>query len=193
MAGVRILARDVLSHARYLLEKITFERQRSDGQSQTISREVFDTGHGAVILLYDPARGRVVLVKQFRLPVYLTNGEAYLIEAVAGKLEGEDPAIRIVMEVEEEAGFKIAKPVRLFEAFMSPGSFMEKLSFFIARYMPEDRVSAGGGLADEGEDIQVIEPTLDEALAMIETGEIIDVKTIALLYYAKINGLMNET
>jgi nudix-type nucleoside diphosphatase (YffH/AdpP family) len=190
--GARILAREVLSHVRYLLENVTIERQRSDGALQTVSREVFDTGQGAVILLYDPARGRVVLIKQFRLPVYLSNGEGHLIEAVAGKLEGEDPAIRIVMEVEEEAGFKIEKPVRLFEAFMSPGSVMEKLTFFIARYRPEDRVSAGGGLADEGEDIQVIEPTLDEALAMIETGEIIDAKTIALLYYAKVKGIMNE-
>ncbi len=192
MAGVRILAREVLSRVHHLLENITFERQRSDGKTQTISREIFDTGSGAVILLYDPARGRVVLVRQFRLPIYLSNGEGHLIEAVAGKLEGEDPAIRIVKEVEEEAGFRIEKPVRIFEAFMSPGSFMEKLTFFIVRYRPEDRVGQGGGLAEEGEDIEVIEPTLDEALAMIESGEIIDAKTIALLYYAKLKGLMNE-
>jgi len=192
MSGVRILAREVLSRVHHLLENITFERQRSDGKTQTISREIFDTGLGAVILLYDPSRSRVVLVKQFRLPVYLSGRDGYLIEAVAGKLEGEDPATRIVKEVEEEAGFKIEKPVRLFEAFMSPGSFVETLTFFIARYKPEDRVGPGGGLAEEGEDIEVLEPTLDEALAMIETGEIIDAKTITLLYYAKLNGLMNE-
>ncbi|WP_020175674.1 NUDIX domain-containing protein [Methyloferula stellata] len=192
MAQARILARQVLSHVRYLLEKVTIERQRSDGKTQTISREVFDTGQGAVILLYDPTRGRVALIKQFRLPVFVSNGEGHLIEAVAGKLEGEDPAVRIVMEVEEEAGFKIEKPVRIFEAFMSPGSVTEKLTFFVVRYRPEDRVGPGGGLADEGEDIEVIEPTLDEALAMIESGEICDAKTIALLYYAKVKGLMNE-
>jgi nudix-type nucleoside diphosphatase (YffH/AdpP family) len=192
MAGVHILAREVLSKARHLLEKVTFERVRSDGKTQTVTREVFDTGHGAVILLYDPARGRIVLVRQFRLPVYLSGGEGHLIEACAGKLEGETPEVRIVKEVDEETGFRISKPVRLFEAFMSPGKFMEKLTFFIARYTPQDRVGPGGGLAEEGEDIKVIEPTLDEALAMIETGEIIDAKTITLLYYAKLTGLMNE-
>ncbi len=192
MAGVRILAREVLSKAHHLLEKVTFERVRSDGKPQTITREVFDTGHGAVILLYDPARGRIVLVRQFRLPVYLSGGEGHLIEACAGKLEGETPEVRIVKEVEEETGFRISKPVKLFEAFMSPGKFMEKLTFFIARYTPQDRVGPGGGLAEEGEDIQVIEFTLDNALTMIETGEIIDAKTITLLYYAKLNGLLNE-
>jgi len=192
MAGVRILAREVLSKVHHLLEKITFERVRSDGKTQTITREVFDTGHGAVILLYDPARGRIVLVRQFRLPVYLSGGEGHLIEACAGKLEGETPEVRIVKELEEETGFRVkAAPVRLFEAFMSPGKFMEKLTFFAARYSPEDRIGPGGGLAEEGEDIEVIEPTLDEAVAMIATGEIFDAKTIILLYYAKLHGLMN--
>jgi GDP-mannose pyrophosphatase NudK len=191
MAGVRILARETLSRVRYLLEKVTIIRQRSDGAEQTLAREIFDTGDGAVILLYDPTRGRVVLVKQFRMPVYLSGRDGYLIEAVAGKLEGEEPETRIVKELEEEAGFRVEKPVRLFEAFMSPGSFMEKLTFFVARYRPEDRVGQGGGLAEEGEDIAVLEPTLDEALVMIETGEIADAKTIALLYYAKLKGLMN--
>ena len=102
------------------------------------------------------------------------------------------PEVRSVKEVEEETGFRISKPVKLFEAFMSPGKFMEKLTFFIARYTPQDRVGPGGGLAEEGEDIQVIEFTLDDALTMIETGEIIDAKTITLLYYAKLNGLLNE-
>jgi len=192
MAGVRILAREVLSRAQHLLEKITFERKRSDGKTQTNTREVFDTGDGAVILLYDPTRGRVVLVRQFRLPVYLSGGEGHLVEACAGKLEGESPDIRIVKEAEEETGFRIEKPVKLFEAFMSPGKYMEKLTFFVVRYRPEDRAGPGGGLFEEGEDIEVIEPTLDEALAMIKTGEIVDAKTIVLLYYAKLNGLMNE-
>jgi nudix-type nucleoside diphosphatase (YffH/AdpP family) len=192
MAGVRILAREALSRARHLLEKITFERERSDGKTQTNTREIFDTGDGAVILLYDPARTRVVLVRQFRLPFYLSGGEGHLVEACAGKLEGDSPEIRIVKEVEEEAGFRIEKPVKLFEAFTSPGKYMEKLTFFVARYTPEDRIGPGGGLFEEGEDIEVIEPTLDEALAMIKSGEIIDAKTIVLLYYAKLNGLMNE-
>jgi nudix-type nucleoside diphosphatase (YffH/AdpP family) len=192
MAGIRILAREVLSRAHHLLEKITFERERSDGKMQTVSREVFDTGHGAVILLYDPSRSRIVLVRQFRLPAYLSGLDGQLIEACAGKLEGESPEVRIVKELEEEAGFRVKNPVRVFEAFMSPGKFMEKLTFFIARYSPEDRIGPGGGLVEEGEDITVIEPTLDEALAMIASGEIIDAKTIILLYYAKLHGLMNE-
>jgi GDP-mannose pyrophosphatase NudK len=192
MAAIKILNREILSRGKGVFEKITFARRRFDGTTQEISREVYDPGDAAAILLYDPPRSRVVLVRQFRLPVYLATGHETTIEACAGKLEGMDAASRIVMEVEEEAGYLIKDPKFLFEAFMSPGPYAERISFFVACYSPADRRGPGGGIQDEGEDIEVLEPTLDEALAMIASGEIVDAKTIILLQYAKLAGLMQD-
>jgi nudix-type nucleoside diphosphatase (YffH/AdpP family) len=190
--NIRILGRRILSRAHGLLEKITLERKRFDGRMQSVSREIYDTGDGAAILLYDPSRSRIVLVRQFRLPAYVRAGEEHLIEVCAGKLEGEDAMRRIVKEAEEETGFAVHHPRRLFEAYMSPGSYCERITFFVAQYAATDRIGDGGGLEAEGEDIEILEPTLDEALAMIERGEIIDAKTILLLQYAKLAGLMRD-
>jgi GDP-mannose pyrophosphatase NudK len=192
MQTIKILKREILARGKGVLEKITFKRRRFDGETQETTREVYDPGDAATILLYDPARSRVLLVRQFRLPVYLASGRETTIEACAGKLEGLDAARRIVMEVEEETGFSINEPKFLFAAFMSPGSYSERISFFVVPYSPSDRRGPGGGLRDEGEDIEILEPTLDEALVMIERGEIIDAKTIILLQYAKLAGLMRD-
>ncbi len=189
---IKILSREILSRGFGLLQKVTLRRRRFDGQLQDITRDVYDSGDGAAILLYDPDRGRVLLVRQFRLAAYFAVGQEAIIEVCAGKLEGLDAAARIVMEVQEEIGYAIKTPRFLFEAFMSPGVFAEKLSFFAAAYSPADKTGAGGGLADDGEDIEVLEPTLDEALAMITRGEIIDAKTVLLLHYAKLAGLMRS-
>lgn len=189
---IRILGRQILSRGHGLLEKIALQRKRFDGRTQDIAREVYDTGDGAAILLYDPSRAKVVLVRQFRLPVFLRSGRESLIEVCAGKLEGADALSAIVREAEEETGFLARHPRRLFEAYMSPGSYCEKLTFFVAQYSAKDRIGEGGGLEHEGEDIEILEPTLDEALAMIESGEIIDAKTILLLHYAKLAGLMQS-
>jgi GDP-mannose pyrophosphatase NudK len=190
MSAIKILKRKILARGKGVFEKVTFARRRFDGTTQEISREVYDPGDAAAILLYDPTRSRVVLVRQFRLAVYLATGRETTIEACAGKLEGLDAAARIVMEAEEEAGYIIRDPKFLFEAFMSPGAYAERIHFFLARYSPTDRHGPGGGIRDEGEDIEVLEPTLDEALAMIASGEIVDTKTIILLQYAKLAGLM---
>jgi nudix-type nucleoside diphosphatase (YffH/AdpP family) len=131
-------------------------------------------------------------VRQFRLPAYLKGGHESVIEVCAGRLEGIDPETRIMREAEEETGFKVRHPRRLFEAYTSPGCFGEKMTFFAAEYEAADRIGNGGGLEGEGEDIEVLEPTLDEALTMIERGEIIDVKTILLLQYARHAGLMSK-
>jgi GDP-mannose pyrophosphatase NudK len=192
MRTIEILKREVLSRGKGVLEKFTFKRRRFDGQTQEVSREVYDSGNAATILLYDPTRSRVLLVRQFRLPVYLATGRETTIETCAGKLDGMDAASRIVMEVEEETGYAIKEPKFLFDAFMSPGAYAERISFFIVRYSKADRRGPGGGLRDEGEDIENLEPTLDEALAMIQSGDIIDAKTIMLLHYAKLTGLMQE-
>lgn len=191
--SVRILARDLLFRGFGQLVKFVVERRRLDGGMQTLTRELYDSGDGAAILLYDPTRGRVVLVRQFRLPALVNGGHEHLIEVCAGKLEGEDALTRIVKEVEEETGFSVRDPRRLFEAYMSPGSFAEKLTFFAARYSERDRIGNGGGHPESDEDIEILEPTLDEALRMIETGEIIDAKTIMLLYHAQVAGLMQDT
>jgi nudix-type nucleoside diphosphatase (YffH/AdpP family) len=189
-SSIRILVREVLSRGFGLLTKLVVERRRYDGTLQTLTRELYDTGDGAALLLYNPARSTVVLVRQFRLPAFVRGGHTDLIEACAGKLEGEDALSRIIKEAEEETGFAVRAPRRLFEAYMSPGSFCEKLTFFVAEYTESDRIGPGGGHVDSDEDIEVLEVTLDKALAMIEKGEIIDAKTILLLHYAKLNGLM---
>jgi len=190
MSGARIVSRKLLSKVHHTLEEIVIERQRSDGTTQQISREIFNTGHAMALLPYDPERGKILLIRQFRFPVFLDDRDGFLVEACAGKLEGDTPEVCAVREAEEEMGYKIRKPLRIFDAFMSPGSMMERLTFFVAEYSPTDKVSAGGGLVEEGEDIEVFETTLDAALAMIESGEIMDSKTINLLYYAKIHGLL---
>lgn len=188
--NIRILGRHILSRGNGLLEQYSVARKRFDGRNQTISREIYDTGDGAAILLYDPSRSRIVLVRQFRLCAFLREGRESLIEVCAGRLDGDDAENRIIKEAEEETGFTVRNPRRLFEAYTSPGFFAEKLIFFAAQYTAGDRTSKGGGLEDEGEDIEVLEPTLDEALAMIDKGEIVDAKTILLLQYAKRAGLL---
>jgi len=188
--NIRILGRQIISRGFGLLEKVSIDRRRFDKGRQTYSRELYDTGDGAAILLYDPSRSTVILVRQFRLPAFLADNRESLIEVCAGKLEGDDPDVCIVKEVAEETGFTIKNPQRLFEAYSSPGSFAEKLTFFAAPYRAQDRTGKGGGLDHEAEDIEVLELTLDDALAMIETGEIVDAKTILLLQYAKMKGLM---
>jgi nudix-type nucleoside diphosphatase (YffH/AdpP family) len=188
--GIRILARHVLSRGNGLLEKFTVSRKRFTGPAQTFDREIYDTGDGVAILLYDPSRSRVILVRQFRMTAFLRDGRESLIEVCAGRLENEDAERRIIKEAEEETGIIVRNPRRLFEAYMSPGTFAEKLTFFAAQYTAEDRIGKGGGLDEEDEDIEILEPTLDEALAMIGSGEIVDAKTILLLHYAERAGLM---
>lgn len=190
--AVKILSREIISRGHGVLERVTFWRRRFDGAAQDITRDVFDNGPGATILLYDPDRKRILLVRQFRPATFLVEQRTSLIETCAGKLQGAPAAERIVMEVLEETGVRIAAPVHLFSAFMSPGAYAEKISFFIAPYSARDKIANGGGLSDEGEDIEVLEPTLDEALEMIARGEIEDAKTILLIHYAVLHKLMGD-
>ena len=184
---VRVEKVEVLSDNWYVLRKATFDWRRSDGSWQRQEREAYDRGNGAAILLYDEERRTVVLVKQFRYPVFTNGWKDLLVEVPAGLLDNAAPEERIRAEAEEESGFRVRDVRRVFEAYMSPGSVTEKLYFFVGRYRPEDRVAEGGGLHEDGEDIVMIEPTIDEALAMIERGEICDGKTIMLLQYAALH------
>ena len=187
---VRVRTVQVLSDDWYVLRKTTFDYRRRDGSWQTLNRETYDRGNGAVILLYDPRRRTVLLTRQFRFPAFVNGHPEPMIEAVAGLLDELSPEDAIRREAEEEAGCRITAPRRLFEAFMSPGSVTERLVFFAAEYTAADRIHDGGGLLAEGEDIEVLELGFDDALAMIERGEIVDAKTIMLLHYAKLHGLM---
>jgi nudix-type nucleoside diphosphatase (YffH/AdpP family) len=186
---VRIIESHVLSNDWYLLKKTIFDFRRADGSWQRQQRETYDRGNGAVVLLYHPTRRTVVLTRQFRFPVYVNGHDDLLIEAPAGLLDQATPEERIRLETEEETGYRVGEVCKVFEAFMSPGSVTEKLHFFVATYDASDRVGAGGGIAAEGEDIEVIETPFDEALAMIERGEIVDAKTIMLLQHAALKLL----
>jgi nudix-type nucleoside diphosphatase (YffH/AdpP family) len=174
----------VLSDDWYLLKKTTFDLRRSNGNWQTVSRETYDRGNGAVVLLVDSERQTVILTRQFRYPTFINGlADGMLLEACAGLLDSEDPAETVRREVEEETGFRIGHPRKLFELYMSPGSVTEKLFFFIAEYDHEDRVSSGGGDQAEGEDIEIVELSFDEAFSMIDRGEILDAKTLILLQH----------
>ena len=189
-ARVRILEQRVLSDDWFVLKKTTFEMRRRDGSAQVVSRETYDRGNGAVLLLFDAARGTVILTRQFRFPAYVNGcADGLLVEACAGLLDGDDAEAAIRREAAEETGFAVRAPRKVFEAYMSPGSVTEKLHFFVADYERADRLHAGGGDAREGEDIEVLELPLAEALRMIERGEIEDGKTIMLLQHAALVGL----
>lgn len=184
---VRVEGVTVLSNDWYVLKKTTFSFRRSDGSWQRQSRETYDRGNGATILLYDPGRRTVILTRQFRYPAFVNGHDDLLIEAPAGLLDDAAPEVRIRAETEEETGFRVRDVRPIFDAFMSPGSVTERLHFFVGRYEPGDRISAGGGNEIEGEDIAVLEIGIDEALSMIGSGVIRDGKTIMLLQYAALH------
>ena len=189
---IEVLKTEVLSDNWYTLRKVTYRIQKRDGSWETQRREAYDRGNGATILLYDRSRGTVLLTRQFRLPTYVNgNDSGMLIEACAGLLDDRDPAEAIRRETEEETGYRISEPRKIAEIFMSPGSVTEKLFFFVAEYQDDLRVNEGGGLVEDGEDITVLEVDLDEALQMIERGEVMDGKTIILLQYAALHHLMD--
>jgi nudix-type nucleoside diphosphatase (YffH/AdpP family) len=179
---IRIREVTVLSDDWYLLKKTTFDFHRSNGRWQTLSRETYDRGNGAVVLLVNSEKQTLILTSQFRYPAFV-NGltDGMLLEACAGLLDSEDPEETIRREVEEETGFRIGPPRKLFELYMSPGSVTEKLFFFIAEYDHANRSSPGGGDHTEGEDIEIVELAFDQAFAMMTNGEILDAKTMILL------------
>jgi nudix-type nucleoside diphosphatase (YffH/AdpP family) len=185
---------EVLSDHWYVLRKATFDFRHRDGRWTREVREAYDRGNGVVVLLHDPAAGTVILTRQFRLPAVVNgHGDGMLIEAPAGLVDGDDPEAAIRREAEEESGVRIDEIRQLFELFMSPGSVTERVTYFAATYSHEQRVSAGGGIRDEGEDIEVLELPLTEALAMVERGEIVDGKTVLLLQWAQLHSSASAT
>jgi len=189
--NVHIEKTEILSDNWYTLKKITFNILKKDGTTETQSREAYDRGNGAVILLYNTTTKNVILTRQFRMPTYINgNADGMLIEACAGLLDNDHPEECIKRETEEETGYKISKVEKVFEAYMSPGSVTEILHFFIAKYSSEMKITNGGGLEEEGEDIEVLEIDIEKALQMIDSGEIKDAKTIMLLQYVRLKNLV---
>lgn len=186
---VRIVETTVLSNDWYVLKKITFDFLRRDGRWQRQSRETYDRGNGATILLHNPATGNIVLTRQFRMPAFANGHDGMLIEAAAGLLDSATPEERIRAEAEEETGYRVRNIRKVFEAFMSPGSVTEKLHFYVGEYDASMRVSEGGGLEQEGEDVEVLEMPLRTALEHVERGRIVDGKTIMLLQHLALEQL----
>lgn len=188
---VKILNTEVLSDNWYTLRKITYEYLKKDGTIETQSREAYDRGNGAVILLYNKQQNTVVLTRQFRLPTFVNGNETgMLIEACAGLLDKDSPEDCIKRETEEETGYRITDVKKIFEAYMSPGSVTEILYFFVAEYSKSMKVSEGGGVEQEQENIEVLEMSIQQALYMVDSGEIKDAKTIMLLQYVKLHNIL---
>ncbi|RPE08921.1 GDP-mannose pyrophosphatase NudK [Chitinophaga lutea] len=188
---IKIISTEVLSDNWYKLFKVTYDYKGKSGAWETRSREAYDRGNGATVLLYNPATGNVILTRQFRLPTYINgNSTGMLIEACAGLLDENNPEECIRREAEEETGFRIRDVRSVFDAYMSPGSVTEVVHFFVAEYSPEMQINGGGGLEHEQEEIEVLEVHIDKAMAMIDSGEIKDGKTIMLLQYVKLHQLL---
>ena len=191
MGSINITKTEILSDNWYVLRKITYEHQHPNGSMTSQSREAYDRGNGATILLYNKEAQTVILTRQFRMPTYLNgNKDGYLVECCGGLLDKDNPEECIRRETEEETGYKLSHVQKVFEAYMSPGSVTELLYFFIAEYTKDMKVSEGGGIDEEHENIEVLELSYKNALTMIKTGEIKDAKTIMLLQYAQLNNIL---
>lgn len=189
---IRNIKKEVLSNNWYTLYKYTYDYKKEDGKWEEQQREAYDRGNGAAILLYNRNKGTVVMTRQFRLPTFVNgNTSGMMIEVCAGLLDGDQPEECIRKEVEEETGYKLNDVKKVFECYMSPGSVTEILYFFTATYEDKMKIGAGGGAADETENIEVVEYSFEQALKMIKSGEIKDAKTIMLLQYAEINNIIN--
>ena len=189
--NVTILKTEILSNNWYTLRKVTYEYIKKDGSTQVQTREAYDRGNGAAILLYNKEQQTVILTKQFRMPTFINgNKDGMLIEACAGLLDKDNAEDCIRRETEEETGYKIKDIKKVFEAYMSPGSVTEMLYFFIAEYSNAMKITEGGGLEHEQENIEVLEIKFQQAFDMINTGEIKDGKTIMLLQYIKLNNIL---
>lgn len=181
----------VLSNNWYTLSKVNFDYQLRSGRWVRQSRESYDRGNGAAILLYNIEKNSVILIRQLRMPTYFNGNESgMIIEVCAGLLDGDDPVTCIIKETEEETGYRIQNVRKIFESYMSPGAVTEIIHFFIGEYDQTMKMSYGGGLDSEHEDIEILELDFQQALKMIDTGEIKDAKTIMLLQYAQINGVL---
>jgi len=190
---IRNIEKELLSDNWYTLNKFSFEYQKDDGTWEEQYREAYDRGNGAAILLYNKAKGTVILTRQFRMPTYVNgNEDGMMIEVCAGLLDGDNPEDCIRKETEEETGYKIENVEKVIETYMSPGSVTEILYLFVGEYEDRMKISEGGGAEDETENIEVLEYPFGKALEMVQSGEICDAKTIMLLQYAHLENLVGS-
>lgn len=187
MSDPEILDHVTLSAAWGTLKEYRIAQSGADGVRQIVTREVYDHGSAAAVLLYDPGTRHIVLTRQFRLPVHLNGDPAWLIEAPAGLLDGDTPEDCARREAREETGYDPASLTFVCDAYMSPGSLTEKCACFIGTVRLGERVETGGGLAHEGEVIETVEMPLDTALARVASGEIVDAKTVLMLFWLTLN------
>jgi len=189
--NIKILNTEILSDNWYVLKKITYSYSKKDGTRKTQVREAYDRGNGATILLYNKDQKTIILTRQFRLPTFINgNDSGMMIESCAGLLDEKNPEDCIIKETEEETGYRIKDAHRIFELYMSPGAVTEVVYFFVAEYSESMKVTEGGGVEGEEENIDVLEMNVDDALIMVDNGEIKDGKTIILLQYAKLHNLL---
>ena len=188
--AARVIGETLLAKGRFALTRTKIEVEEDDGSTRTLTHEVYRHGPAAAVLLYDPKRRMVLLVKQFRAGAYLADGALATVEVCAGMLDGDEPEACVIREAQEETGVAISAPRHAFDIYVSPGGMTEKIACFVAPYGEADRTGKGGGV-DEDEDIEVVEIPFAESLAMIERGAIADAKTITLIYYARAKGLMD--
>lgn len=182
--NLRIIEKTLLSDDWAILTRYKIGWKRRDGKESVGFRQTYDRGNGSALLPYNLERRTVLLTRQFRLPAYVNGYDSLLVEVAAGRLDAEDPEACVRKEAEEELGLKIGSVTQVFNVFMSPGSVTERLHLYVAPYDANDRVSQGGGLEEEGEDIEVLEMTIDAAIAQMDDGTICDAKTVILLQYA---------
>lgn len=189
---VKNIIKKLLSDNYYILKRVTFDYLMKSGKWVNQMREVYDRGDGAGILLYNKHKGTVILIKQFRMPTYLNdNKDGFLVEVCAGLLDQDNPEACIIRETEEEVGYRLKSVKKVYEGYSSPGVMTEKMHFFVGEYTDDMKVGAGGGLASEHEDIEVLEIPFEKAIGMLENGEIVDTRTIVLLQYAQIHKLLD--
>jgi len=192
--NVKIISTETLSDNFFPLKNVKYEIRKNDDSTEELTREVYCSANGATVLLYNTSTNKVLLTRQFRMPTFINNNPSgMLIEACAGLLEeNEDPKEGMIREIEEETGYKVQHVRKVFELYSTPGCVSEMLHYFVAEYTNDQRVSNGGGLATESEDIEVIEMPFDDAWLKVESGEIKDAKTVILLQYAKLNLFQEE-
>ena len=183
---IRVHSREVLSDQWATLETVSFDYKRGDGRWQTQQREIYHRGHGTAVLLYNLEKRTIVLIRQFRFPVWTLGEDGFLLEVPAGMVEAENPEETVCAESEQETGFIISDPRFLFRVYATPGSVTEQLYFYTATYDSSRRAGTGGGLEEEGEDIEVLEVTIDQAVEWVASGEIVDAKTIILVQHAQL-------
>jgi GDP-mannose pyrophosphatase NudK len=189
---VKIIQEKILYKGWSLLREFIIDYKRSDGDVESQIREIYNSGDGAAVLLYNPIDKKILLIKQFRLPVLLNNhDDGFILECPAGMLDELEPEKAILKEIEEETGYQITKVQKIYEAFATPGAHMEKIHFYVAQYDDSMKTSTGGGQRSEQEDIEVTEYSFSEIDELLKTGKIIDAKTIILLQWALIKLVKN--